>query len=66
MKSWKAYLVNVHKNDKISIKQCLLRIIFALLGGHLLLLFGKKSLQDIISKTIIVSSGGNDGNSKKI
>lgn len=54
MKSWRTYLVNVQTNDKISISQCLLRIIFALVGGHLLLLFSKKSLQDIISKTIIV------------
>mgnify|MGYP001189938639 FL=1 len=54
MKSWKTYLINVKGNDQISIKQCLLRIIFSLIGGHILLLFNKKSLQDIISKTIIV------------
>jgi|ETNmetMinimDraft_21_1059911.scaffolds.fasta_scaffold00281_6 uncharacterized RDD family membrane protein YckC len=54
MKSWRTYLVNVQANDKISISQCLLRIIFALVGGHLLLLFSKKSLQDVISKTRIV------------
>ena len=54
MKSWKTYLINIKNNDQISIKQCLLRIIFSLIGGHILLLFNKKSLQDIISKTIIV------------
>ena len=54
MKSWKTYLINIKSNDQISIKQCLLRIIFSLIGGHILLLFNKKSLQDIISKTIIV------------
>ncbi len=53
MKSWKTQLINIQTDKKISISQCLLRIIFALIGGHLLLLFSKKSLQDMISKTII-------------
>ena len=54
MKSWKSYIVNENNEKKISIKQCLLRMLIALIGGHLFLLFRKESLQDIISKTKLV------------
>ena len=54
MKSWKSYIVNKNNEKKLSIKQCLLRILIALIGGHLFLLFRKESLQDIISKTKLV------------
>ena len=54
MKSWKSYIVNENNEKKLSIKQCLLRILIALIGGHLFLLFRKESLQDIISKTKLV------------
>ena len=54
MKSWKTYIVN-HKNEnRLTIKQCLLRLIISLLGGHILLIVHKYSLQDLISKTKIV------------
>jgi len=55
MKSWKVYIVN-EENKKITLKQGLIRILMSLLGGHLLLIFYKKSLQDIISKTYILKS----------
>ena len=54
MKSWKSYIVNKDNEKKLSIKQCLLRMLVALIGGHLFLLFRKESLQDIISKTKLV------------
>ena len=54
MKSWKLYIVNRNNKKNLSIKQCLLRMFIALIGGHLLLLFNKKSLQDIVSKTKLV------------
>ena len=54
MKSWKSYIVNKDHEKKLSIKQCLLRMLVALIGGHLFLLFRKESLQDIISKTKLV------------
>jgi uncharacterized RDD family membrane protein YckC len=54
MKSWKSYIVNENNEKKLSIKQCLLRMLIALIGGHLFLLFRKESLQDIISKTKLV------------
>ena len=53
MKSWKTYVLNMH-NQKINIKKGLIRIAISLIGGHLLLLFNKKSLQDILSKTHII------------
>jgi uncharacterized RDD family membrane protein YckC len=56
MKSWKSYIVNKNNEKKLSIKQCLLRILIALIGGHLFLLFRKESLQDIVSKTRLVKS----------
>ena len=54
MKSWKLYIVNRNNKKNLSIKQCLLRMLVALIGGHLLLLFNKESLQDIVSKTKLV------------
>ncbi|MDC0089268.1 RDD family protein [Gammaproteobacteria bacterium] len=54
MKSWKSYIVNKDNEKELSIKQCLLRILVALIGGHLFLLFGKESLQDTVSKTKLV------------
>ena len=53
MKSWKTYVVN-QNNQTITIRQGILRILISLIGGHLLLIFSKKSLQDIISKTHII------------
>ena len=54
MKSWKTYIISKDKKKGLSIKQCLLRILISLIGGHLLLIFHKESLQDIISKTKLV------------
>jgi len=54
MKSWKSYLVNKDNKKELSVKQCLLRMFIGLMGGHIFLLFNKKSLQDIISKTKLV------------
>ena len=56
MKSWKTYIISKDNKKGLSVKQCLLRILIALIGGHLLLLFHKESLQDIISKTRLVRS----------
>ena len=53
MKSWKTYVLNTD-NKKINIRQGILRIILALVGGHLVLIFTSKSLQDIISDSHIV------------
>jgi uncharacterized RDD family membrane protein YckC len=53
MKSWKTYVLNTD-NTKINIRQGILRIILALAGGHLVLIFTNKSLQDIISNSHIV------------
>ena len=53
MKSWKTYVLNTD-NTKINIRQGILRIILALVGGHLVLIFTSKSLQDIISDSHIV------------
>ena len=53
MKSWKTYVLNTD-NTKINIRQGVLRIILALVGGHLILIFTSKSLQDIISNSHIV------------
>lgn len=52
MKIWK---VKIFSNDSKSInyKQTILRIIFGILGGHVLLLVHDRSLQDIISKTYL-------------
>lgn len=59
MKSWKTYIVNNKNENKLSIKQCLLRLIISLLGGHILLIVHKHSLQDLISKTKIISKISN-------
>ncbi|MDG2158579.1 MAG: RDD family protein [Gammaproteobacteria bacterium] len=56
MKSWKSYIVNKNNGKDLSIKQCILRILISLIGGHLLLIFYKHSLQDIVSKTKLVKS----------
>ena len=56
MKSWKTYIISKDKKKGLSIKQCLLRILISLIGGHLLLIFHKESLQDIVSKTKLVGS----------
>ena len=53
MKSWKTYVLNTD-NTKINIRQGILRITLALIGGHLVLIFTNKSLQDIISNSHIV------------
>ena len=59
MKSWKTYIVNNKNESKLSIRQCLLRLIISLLGGHILLIVHKHSLQDLISKTKIISKISN-------
>ena len=52
MKIWKVKIYS--KNSfEISYLQSLSRIIFALVGGHLLLLFSSESLQDKLSKTYL-------------
>ena len=56
MKSWKTYIISKDNKKGLSVKQCLLRILISLIGGHLLLIFHKESLQDIISKTKLVRS----------
>tara|TARA_B100000530_G_scaffold279931_1_gene193405 strand:- start:15 stop:419 length:405 start_codon:yes stop_codon:yes gene_type:complete len=53
MKSWKAYVLN-QNNQTITIRQGIIRILISLIGGHLLLIFNEKSLQDIMSKTHII------------
>ena len=53
MKSWKTYVLN-QDNQTITIHQGIIRILISLIGGHLLLIFNEKSLQDIISKTHII------------
>ena len=57
MKSWKTYILNTD-NTRINIRQGIVRIILALAGGHLLLIFTNKSLQDIISNSQIVRLKG--------
>ena len=42
MKSWKSYIVNKDNEKELSIKQCLVRMLVALIGGHLFLLFRKE------------------------
>ena len=53
MKSWKTYVLNTD-NTRINIRQGTLRLTLALMGGHLVLIFTNKSLQDIISNSHIV------------
>jgi len=52
MKIWKVKIYSKYSLE-ITYIQSLKRIIFALLGGHLLLLFKSESLQDIISRTYL-------------
>ena len=52
MISWKVYLVNNNAGE-ITFKQCITRIVFALLGGHATMLFGFKSIHSYLSKTSI-------------
>ena len=54
MKSWKTYLLS-QNNQTITIQQGIIRILISMIGGHLLLIFNNKSLQDIISKTHIIT-----------
>ena len=53
MKSWKVIIKNSNDEKTITLFQCLVRMVFALLGGHIILLFYKHSLQDIVSGTYI-------------
>ena len=52
MKIWKVKIYSKY-TSKISYFQSLKRIIFALVGGHLLLIFNSESLQDKLSKTYL-------------
>ena len=36
MRSWKVYIVNERNESKLSVGQCLLRLVISLLGGHIL------------------------------
>ncbi len=54
MKAWKTLVIHENNYLKITYRQSFVRLIIALLGGHLLLIFKKKSLQDILSKTKLV------------
>ncbi len=52
MKSWKVYLIN-NNSGEITFNQCIIRIIFALLGGHVTMLLGFQSVHSYLSKTSI-------------
>ena len=52
MKIWKVKIYSKHSVE-VSYIQSLKRIIFALIGGHLLLIFNSESLQDKLSKTYL-------------
>ena len=52
MKIWKVKIYSKYSSD-ISYLQSLKRIVFALVGGHLLLIFNSESLQDKLSKTYL-------------
>ena len=52
MKSWKVYIIN-NNNGEITFKQCIIRILFALLGGHVTMLVGYQSVHSYLSKTSI-------------
>ena len=52
MKSWKVCLIN-NNNGEITFKQCIIRILFALLGGHITMLVGYQSIHGYLSKTSI-------------
>ena len=55
MKIWKVKIYSKYSNE-ISYLQSLKRIIFSLIGGHLLLIFNSESLQDKLSKTYLERS----------
>ena len=55
MKSWKVYIKNSSGDSNITLTQCFMRILVSCLGGHILLIFSKKSLHDVISKTQLIS-----------
>ena len=52
MKSWKVYLMN-NNGGGITFKQSITRIVFALLGGHVTMLFGFQSVHSYLSNTSI-------------
>jgi hypothetical protein len=52
MKIWKVKIYSKYSSE-ISYLQSLKRIIFALVGGHFLLIFNSESLQDKLSKTYL-------------
>tara|TARA_B100001093_G_scaffold511679_1_gene580057 strand:+ start:304 stop:687 length:384 start_codon:yes stop_codon:yes gene_type:complete len=52
MKIWKVKIYN-RDSLEISYHQSVIRIIIALIGGHLMLLFSSESLQDKLSKTYL-------------
>ena len=52
MKIWKVKIYSKYSSE-ISYLQSLRRIIFALIGGHFLLIFNSESLQDKLSKTYL-------------
>ncbi|MBS82966.1 MAG: hypothetical protein CMD65_02395 [Gammaproteobacteria bacterium] len=51
MKAWKVFIISDINNTNITYKQALIRLLFSILGGHILWLVNNKSLQDILSKT---------------
>jgi len=56
MKIWKVKIYSKYSLE-ITYGQSIKRIIFALLGGHLLLLFQSESLQDKLSNTYLERIG---------
>ena len=52
MKIWKVKIYSRYSLD-ISYLQSFIRIIIALMGGHLMLIFNSESLQDKLSKTYL-------------
>lgn len=52
MKIWKVRIYSKHSSE-VSYIQALIRIIFGLLGGHLMLVFSSQSLQDKLSDTYL-------------
>ena len=52
MKIWKVKIYSRNSSD-ISYLQSVVRIIIALIGGHLMLIFNSESLQDKLSKTYL-------------
>mgnify|MGYP001207489143 CR=1 FL=1 len=55
MKAWKTLVINNNDQFKITYRQSMIRFVVALCGGHIFLLFNNKSLQDILSKTKLVT-----------